>query len=151
MGQAAPSVLAHGGRNEMGVGSTARAEDRILLTVPITLVDRVIVGLMHVLVDAEIQLDRRIAGTAGDPEGWCRFGPRREAQLTEALDPVAAASLVEVGLATPFRLDLDLARSQRAGRDARRVNVFTAGSDAGLDCGVLAQVLACLLYTSRCV
>jgi hypothetical protein len=70
---------------------------------------------VHVLVDAEIQLDRRIARTRRDPDDRLGFGVRRDPQLAEFLDPVAAAGLLDVGLATTFRLHVDRVRPQQSG------------------------------------
>ncbi len=109
VGQAAADVLAHGGRDEMGVGAAARPENPVLFAIPVQPVGGVVVGLVHVLVDAEIQLDRRIARPGRHPDDRLGLGVRRDPQLAEFLDPVAAAGLLNVGLAATFRLHGDRA------------------------------------------
>jgi len=61
---------------------------------------------MHVLVDAKIQRDRRIAWPCCYPDNGLCFD-MRDAQLVKFLDPVAAAGLLDIGLAAAFRLHGD--------------------------------------------
>ena len=56
-----------------------------------------------------------------------RLGVRRDPQLAEFLDPVAAAGLADVGLAATFRLHVDVARPQQPGGNAGGVGVLAAG------------------------
>ncbi len=79
---------------------------------------------MHVLVDAEIDLDRGISGASGNLDHRLDLGVRRDAQLAELLDPVAAAGLLNVGLAATFRLHGDHARPQQSSRNGRGVFII---------------------------
>ena len=105
VGQAAADVLAYRGRHEVGVVAAARAEDAVLLAVPVVPVGGVVVRLVHVLVDAEVEahLCSIRPGTGDRPHrSRCRLHP----QPGKRLDPVTATGLADVGLAAAFHLNL---------------------------------------------
>ena len=79
---------------------------------------------MHVLVNAEVQLDRRIARSGCHPDDRFGLGVRRDPQLAKLLDPIAAAGLLDVGLATTFRLHGEGVGPEPAGGDTGGILVI---------------------------
>ena len=126
MRQIAADVLACGSGDEVGVGAAPGTKDAVLLTIPVLAIGGVVVGLVHVLVDAEVQLDRRSTGTLCNLDHRLGLGAGQDAQPLKGLDPVLAAGLTDIGLAAAFRLHGDLARPQQPGRDAGAVQVVAA-------------------------
>jgi len=120
VGQTAVQVSPNRVRHEIGVVAAARTEDAVLLAVPAEPVDGVVVRLVHVLVNAEVNLDlRRVRPDRG---GARRARRPLDRQCSERLDPVAAAGTAPVGLPAPLHPDVDLARAEQAGGDRRPVS-----------------------------
>ena len=111
-------VLAHRRRDEVGVVAAARAEDPVLLAVPGIRIGGVVIRLVHVLVDAEVDLDLGAGGDTGPGGGAGRGVQHHRAEL---LDPVAAVGPADVGLAAALHLNRDLPRPGQAGRHVDNV------------------------------
>ena len=122
MRQIASDVLADGGGYERRIASRPRPENRVFLAIPIIAINAIVIRLMHVLVDAEVNL--HIARHVKVRLGVVVLS--RQLHPMIGFDPVRTAGLAQVCFPAPFHLYADDTRPKQASRNRGDISPFTS-------------------------